>query len=76
MSQAPEKIHNWLNTQLSIARHYGGLYFMGYQYYIDYIDPEHPLVRSDIFSAEAKARKQTAKVSKAKPKQGDTGSLF
>jgi hypothetical protein len=57
MTQAPEKIHNWLNTQLSIARHYGGIYYMGHQYYIDYIDPEQPLVRSDIFSAEAKARK-------------------
>ena len=76
MSQAPEKIHNWLNTQLSIARHYGGMSYMSHYYYIDYIDPEQPLVRSDIFSAEAKARKQAAKVSKAKPKQGDAGGLF
>ena len=29
MSQAPERIHNWQDSQLSIARFYGGINFTG-----------------------------------------------
>ncbi len=29
MSQAPERIHNWQDSQLSIARFYGGINFSG-----------------------------------------------
>lgn len=39
-----EKIYGWLNTQLSIARHYGGISFNGHSYVIDYSDPQQPLV--------------------------------
>lgn len=28
-TQAPERIHNWLDSQLSIARFYGGINFTG-----------------------------------------------
>jgi hypothetical protein len=52
--QAPEKIYGWLDTQLSVARHYGGMKFRGHSYFIDYADPQHPLVRQDIFQLEKK----------------------
>ena len=53
---APEKIYNWLDSQLSIARHYGGMSYCGHAYQIDYLDPDQPLVRFDILKAEAKAK--------------------
>lgn len=55
---APEKIYDWRDTQLSIARHYGGCKFNGASYTIDVNDPEQPLVRDDILKAEVKAKKQ------------------
>jgi hypothetical protein len=57
MNEAPEKIYGWLDTQLSIARHYGGMKFRGASYVIDFNDPDQPLVRQDIFQAEKKAKK-------------------
>ena len=39
-----EKIYGWLNTQLSIARYYGGISLKGHSYVIDYSDPQQPLV--------------------------------
>jgi hypothetical protein len=51
----PERIHNWLDTQLSIARFAGGLTYKGHYYTIAYDEPGHPLVRSDIKAAEIKA---------------------
>ena len=55
-----EKIYGWMDTQLSIARFYGGCKFQGASYLIDYADPEHPLVRQDVLEAEKKARKVAA----------------
>lgn len=55
---APEKIYNWRDTQLSIARHYGGLKFRGASYTIDVNDPDQPLVRDDILKAEKQAKKK------------------
>jgi hypothetical protein len=75
MSEAPEKIHGWLDTQLSIARFYGGCTYSGHRYVIDHADPDKPLVRADVLKAE-----QAAKAEKdAKPvdaRQDTTGSLF
>ena len=48
---APDKIYGWLDTQLSIARFYGGITFRGHRYVIDMVDPEQPLVRKDLFKA-------------------------
>ena len=45
---APEKIYGWMDSQLSIARFYGGINMYGHKYLIDMIDPEHPLVRQDL----------------------------
>jgi len=56
---APEKIYGWMDSQLSIARFYGGINFQGHYYAIDMADPDHPLVRQD---AIKKAKKKTKKV--------------
>ena len=61
MNEAPEKIYGWLDTQLSIARHYGGMKFRGASYVIDFADPDQPLVRQDILEAEKKAAKKALK---------------
>jgi hypothetical protein len=45
---APDKIYGWLDTQLSIARFYGGITFRGHSYVIDMADPKQPLVRQDL----------------------------
>jgi hypothetical protein len=70
-TQPPEKIFGWLDTKLSIARHYGGMKFKGASYVIDFADPDQPLVRQDIFQAEKKAKK--APKAEQKP---DIGDLF
>ena len=46
-NDAPERIYGWLDSQLSIARHYGGITYNGHKYVIDYSDPHEPLVRQD-----------------------------
>ena len=58
---APERIHSWLNTQMSIARLYGGLNYQGYDYLIAYDEPGQPLVRADVIKREAKERKAAAR---------------
>lgn len=70
---APEKIYGWLDTQLSLARHYGGCKFQGESYLIDESDPDKPLVRQDVLLTESKAKKQLAKEKRKqeKAKQGD-----
>lgn len=57
----PERIHNWLDSQLSIARFSGGLTYNNHQYVIAYDEPGQPLVRDDVLAAEAKAAKQEKK---------------
>lgn len=52
MINAPEKIYNWIETQLSIARFYGGCKYGGHTYTIDMNDPAYPLVRADVLLAE------------------------
>jgi len=54
----PERIYGWLDTQLSIARFYGGCTWQGHSYSIDMADPQCPLVRADVLKREAKERKQ------------------
>ena len=55
--EAPERIHGWQHNQMSIARHYGGLRYMGHEYSIAYAEEGTPLVRWDVIKAEAKAKK-------------------
>jgi len=56
----PERIHNWLHTQLSVARHYGGITFNGHAYTFATNEPGCPLVRADVLVREAKERKAAA----------------
>lgn len=59
MNEAPEKIYGWLDSQLSIARFYGGITFRGHSYVIDMSDPQQPLVRQDVVKAEGLAKRKT-----------------
>lgn len=56
MTQPAERIYDWLNTQLSIARFYGGCKINGYRYVIDYKDSRQPLV---LVKPKARKRKET-----------------
>jgi hypothetical protein len=59
---APEKIYGWLDSQLSVARFYGGITFQGYSYVIDMADPEQPLVRKDILESEKPKKRKVKKI--------------
>jgi len=59
--EPPERIYGWLNTPLSLARHYGGIKCHGHLYQIDYLTKGEPLVRVDVLVHEAKARKDESK---------------
>lgn len=63
MREPPEEIHNPQNSQLSIARFYGGCTFNGAHYVVVPVgsDGDWKLVRSDVLKARAKsARKITS----------------
>lgn len=72
----PERIHHWMNSQLSIARFYGGCTYQNARYVINYDEPGNPLVRADVFAAEHKAKRDAnraalrAMAAKAKMDQG------
>lgn len=70
MSQQPERIYGWLDSQLSIARHYGHIRFQGVEYVVAYDEKDQPLVRFDVLKREAKA------VRKAKQVTGTQESLL
>lgn len=65
MKTAPERIYRWLDTQLSVARYYGGCTYQGHRYIIAFNEPDQPLVRADVLAREAKERKDKAKQNKA-----------
>ena len=58
---APERIYNWLNAQLSIARFYGGCTYNGASYAIAFDEEDQPLVRTDVLAKEQKASRKKAK---------------
>ena len=55
--RTPERIYNWLDSQLSIARHYGGCNFNGADYVIAYNEEGQPLVRADLLKKLKAAKK-------------------
>ena len=61
---SPEKIFGWLDSQLSVARHYGGCTYKGRTYKIDYDGEGQPLVREDILKKLVKIRKHQASIPK------------
>ena len=61
----PERIHGWQDSQLSIARFYGGITYQGHTYTIAVAEKGAPLVRDDVLVREAKERKAADKAAKA-----------
>ena len=61
----PERIHGWQDSQLSIARFYGGITYQGHTYTISVAEKGAPLVRDDVLVREAKARKAADKAAEA-----------
>lgn len=61
---APERIYGWLNNQMSVARHYGGLKYMGHDYIIAEHEPQQPLVRLDVVKREVLEAKDARKAIK------------
>lgn len=62
--EAPDRIYGWLNTQMSIARHYGGLTYQGQSYIVAAHEEGQPLVRCDVIKREAAEAKVKAKAEK------------
>jgi len=61
----PERIYGWMDSHMSIARHYGGFKYMGHDYQIAYLEPKQPLIRVDVLKREIKSVKESrAKVIK------------
>ena len=71
--ESPERIYGWMDRQMSIARHYGGLTYQGQSYRIAAHEDGQPLVRWDVIKREAVEAKVRAKAEKqaAKAKQGE-----
>ena len=61
MTNPPERIFNWLNSQLSIARFAGSITINGVTYIVAMHEEGQPLVRQDVLAAEAKAKKEGVK---------------
>jgi hypothetical protein len=72
---APEKIYGWLDSQLSVARFYGGITFQGHSYVIDINDPKQPLVRQDIWDLEKKKKRKVKKLTLKKQNPSDDKTL-
>ena len=73
---APERIYNWLNTQLSIARFYGGCTYNGASYAIEFNEEGQPLVRTDVLAKEQKASRKKAKEVADAASKKQTGIQF
>lgn len=50
---APERIYHWQQSQMSIARYYGGLTYQGHHYTIAANEEGTPLVRDDVLARES-----------------------
>ena len=61
MTDTPERIYNWLGSQLSIALLAGSISINGTVYIIAMHEEGQPLVRQDVLAAEAKAKKKGEK---------------
>jgi len=61
----PERIYGWLNSQLSVARHYGGITYQGHDYQIAYMEEGRPLVMVDVLKREVKEQAKRKKAERA-----------
>ena len=62
MEKHPERIYHWQNSQLSIARHYGGCKFNGKDYVIATNEEGQPLVRADLLKKPKRVNKKNEQV--------------
>ena len=53
MTNHPERIYNWLDSQLSIARFAGSITINGTTYIVATHEEGQPLVRQDVLAAMA-----------------------
>ena len=60
MTDHPERIYNWLDSQLSIARFAGSITINGVTYIMAPHEEGQPLVRKDVLEEEAKEKKEGA----------------
>jgi hypothetical protein len=60
MTNNPERIYDWLNSQLSIARFAGSININGSVYVVAMHEEGQPLVRQDVLAAEAKKERAGA----------------
>ena len=67
--QAPERIYGWLDSQMSIARFYGGLSYMGHSYTIAGNERGAPLVRDDVLKRELKAKDEADKAARTEDRR-------
>lgn len=67
MPDTPERIYHWLDSQLSIARFYGGIDFNGIRYSIALNEPGQPLVHADVLAREAKEAREAKRKAEAAP---------
>ena len=61
MTNTPQRIYNWLNSQLSIARFAGSITINGVTYVVAPNEEGQPLVRQDVLAAEAKVKEKGEK---------------
>ena len=64
--KSPEEIHNVRNSQLSIARVYGGITYNGHHYHYD--ASRDALIRQDIWLARMKSAHADGKAARAAEK--------
>ena len=57
----PKRIYNWQNTQLSIARHYGGVRYNGVEYTIRYDLEGQPLEEFVVKPSKKRIKKEASK---------------
>ena len=67
-AEAPERIFGWLDTQMSVARFYGGLRYMDRQYFIAPDEEGQPLVRGDVLQRENREKAERLKVTRKQDK--------
>jgi hypothetical protein len=63
---APDRIYNWLDSQFSVARFYGGLIYKGERYVIDQKTKGAPLVKASVLAEESKLARELQKKAKGK----------
>lgn len=64
--KAPEEIHGVSNSQLSVARHYGGCKYAGAYYHYD--ASQDALIRKDVWFARMKSAHADGKAARAAEK--------